>query len=147
MDIVKESNTWRDTHQQSIVITVLRVILGLLVLYKGIYFVSHWQELQSILSRSVFEFGSMALAHGIALCHLTGGLFIAAGFLTRVSCLFQIPWVLGAVLFANSPQSVFFVYPEWVLAIVILLGLCFFLFYGSGIYALDVLLKRNRFYE
>jgi putative oxidoreductase len=149
MDLIKSSEIWRIEHQQSKILAGLRVILGLVILYKGIYFVSHWRDLSSVLSQSQahFGFGSSTLAHLIALCHLCGGLFIAIGFLTRPSILFQIPLVLGAILFVNAPRSVYSVYSEWFLSVVILLGLLFFLYYGSGLYSAEVFLKRKRFYE
>ena len=126
---------------------MLRVLLGLVLLYKGIYFLSHTAEVQDVLMRSKFNFGSMAIAHYIGLVHIAGGLMIASGFLTRVAILFQLPILIGAVLFVNTQTSVFTVYSEWLLSIIVLLALLFFLFYGPGTRALDVFLKERRFYE
>jgi uncharacterized membrane protein YphA (DoxX/SURF4 family) len=64
-----------------------------------------------------------------------------------VAILFQLPFVLGAVLFVNAPRSVFHVYSEWLLSVVVLLMLIFYLYYGPGIYSLDVFLRSKRFYE
>ena len=147
MNIIRKSELWRDTHQDSKLLAGLRIILGLILIYKGIYFLSHTGEVQSVLASSNFGFGSMALAHYIGMVHVAGGVMIAAGFLTRVAVLFQLPILIGAVLFVNTETSVFTVYSEWLLSVIVLLMLIFFLFYGPGTRALDVFLKRKRFYE
>lgn len=147
MDILRRSGAWRDAHQGSLVMMALRIILGLVLMYKGIYFLLHSGEVWSVTEGSNFGFGSIALAHYIALVHLAGGFMIATGFLTRASVLFQLPILIGAVFFVNARHSVFHVYSEWLLSIVVLLALVFFLFYGPGIYSLDVYLRRKRFYE
>jgi len=119
----------------------------LLLMYKGIYFLIHADELWAIMSKSSFGFGTVALAHYIALAHLGGGFLIALGFLTRVSILFQLPILIGAVFFINAQRSVFNVYSEFLLSVVVLLLLVVFLFYGAGIYSMDVYLRKERFYE
>ena len=147
MNIIRKSEIWRVQHQNSILIAGLRILLGLVLIYKGIYFLSHNMDVQSILFASDFGFGSMALAHYIGMVHVAGGVMIAAGFLTRVAVLFQLPILIGAVLFINADPSVFAVYSEWLLSIVVLLFLLFFLYYGPGQKSLDVFLRRSRFYE
>jgi len=147
MDLVRRSEIWRAEHQESKILAGLRIILGIILLYKGIYFISHWQDVAGVISQARFGFGSMTIAHWIALCNLAGGFMIAIGFLTRVAILFQIPIVLGAVLFMNANKSVFHVYSEWLLSLVVLFMLVFFLFYGPGIYSMDVHLRSRKFYE
>jgi uncharacterized membrane protein YphA (DoxX/SURF4 family) len=147
MDIVRKSETWRDSHQNSKIIMGLRILLGLILVYKGIYFLEHNLDLQRVLSQSKFGFGSMAIAHYIALVHLAGGLMIAAGFLTRFWVALQLPILIGAIVFINNQSSVFNVYRELILSIGVLLVLLFFLFYGAGRYSLDVFLRRKMFYE
>lgn len=147
MDLIRRSETWKVEHSHSKILAGLRIVLGLLLIYKGIYFAYHTGEIQSMLSTSNFGFGAVALAHYIVMIHLAGGLMIATGFLTRVAILFQLPILLGAVLFVNADRGVFSVYSEFILSIVVLLMLLFFLYYGSGMYALETYLKRKKFYE
>src|SRR5688572_21868379 len=90
MDLIRRSESWRSEHSNSKILAGLRVVLGLLILFKGIYFIQNIDELQSMLSGSRFQFGSIALAHYIAMAHLAGGVMIASGFLTRVAILFQL---------------------------------------------------------
>jgi uncharacterized membrane protein YphA (DoxX/SURF4 family) len=147
MSFVQKAEFWRDKYQDSTFFAALRIVLGLILIYKGIYFLANTGEVQSVLAASSFSFGTMALAHYIGMVHLAGGFMIASGFLTRISILFQLPILIGAVLFVNARASVFNVYSEWLLSIIVLLMLLFFLYFGPGTRSLDVLLRRKRFYE
>ena len=147
MDLIRRSETWKIEHSHSKILAGLRIILGLLLIYKGIYFAYHTGEIQSILATSNFEFGTVAMAHYIVMIHFAGGIMIATGFLTRVAILFQLPILIGAVLFINAERGVFSIYSEYLLSVVVLLTLFFFLYYGSGMYSLETYLKRKKFYE
>jgi putative oxidoreductase len=147
MDLIRKSDTWRVEHSHSKVLAGLRIVLGLLLIYKGIYFAYNTGEIQSMLATSNFGFGTVAMAHYIVMIHFAGGVMIATGFLTRVAILFQLPILIGAILFVNAERGVFSVYSEFLLSVVVLLMLLFFLYYGSGMYALETYLKRKKFYE
>jgi putative oxidoreductase len=139
--------TWKMEHRESKVLAGLRVVLGLLLIYKGLYFIMNSDELKSALFQSRFQFGSIFIAHYIVLVHISGGLLIASGILTRVAVLFQLPILLGAVIFMNSNWGVFPVYSEFILSVIVLLMLVFYLFYGNGIYSGERFLKSERFYQ
>jgi uncharacterized membrane protein YphA (DoxX/SURF4 family) len=150
MDLTRKMDslrTWKMEHRESKIFSGLRILLGLLLIYKGFYFILHLPELQAAMFQSRFGFGSIFLAHYITLIHISGGILIAAGILTRVSALFQLPILIGAVLFMNGNWGVFPVYSEFILAVVVLLLLVFFLFYGNGNYSAERYLKRREFYQ
>ena len=76
MNLFSNLDTWSDEHHPRL-LDLIRVLLGLVILFKGIYFISHTDELQSILSNSKFPWVSFIIAHYVALAHLAGGLLIA----------------------------------------------------------------------
>lgn len=147
MDLVRRSESWKAAHRDSIIILAFRVVLGLVLVFKGISFIQNSSGIHSVLAQSLFEFGDIAIAHYIIMIHVAGGLMIAAGFLTRVAVLFQLPILIGAVFFVNASRGMFPIYSEFLIALLVLLALVFFLFYGSGIYSLQKMLKSNKYYQ
>lgn len=148
MDMVRGSETlkaWRTEHNHSKPLGILRILLGLFLMFMGIYFAQNRGELISIFSQSRFEFGAIALAHYIIMIHFAGGIMIAAGFLTRVAAWFQLPILIGAVI-VNS-QGVFGAYQNFVFSLIALLMVVFYTYFGSGMYSLGTYLKRKEFYE
>jgi putative oxidoreductase len=148
MDLIQRSEAWRAEHFESKFLGIIRFILGITLLGIGIYFIQNTGPVTSMLSAHTnWQFGAITLAHFIALFHLCGGFMLALGFLTRVSIIFQLPFVLGAVLFANAERGVFTVYSGFWLSVVCALLMIFFLYYGPGKYSLDTYLSKKRFYE
>jgi putative oxidoreductase len=126
-------------------LVLFRVILGLLLLFKGISFISHANELENMIAGSRFKIdeGSALLAAYICIAHLSGGVFIIIGLLTRIACLFQLPILIGAVLFVNSPTSVFHLQSELILSIIVLLLLIVFIIAGGGPFSIDQYIKKH----
>lgn len=134
---------WNESHQSKF-FAFLRIVLGLLILAKGIYFIQNTHELNQMLDNSRLEFGSFLLAHYIAMSHLLGGILIAIGLITRIAVVFQLPILIGAIIFVNSQSSMFAVSSELALAILVFLLLIFFLLYGSGPLSVDHFMKKNK---
>ena len=128
-------DNWSDKHHSK-TIDIVRIILGLTIFLRGLYFISHTEELQRILSESRFPWLSFALAHYVAMAHLAGGLFITIGLFTRLSAAIQIPILLGAVFLVNV-QNGFFQNSDLLFSIVVLCSLVFYFFYGSGYISAD----------
>jgi uncharacterized membrane protein YphA (DoxX/SURF4 family) len=104
----------------------LRLVTGLLLLLKGIYFVSHSQHLETIIMASDARSAVTFLVGYISFAHLFGGAFIMLGLLTRFAVILQIPILIGAMLYnltSNAFEPVANFYYR-------LLCLCFsFMFY------------------
>lgn len=82
---------------------VLRVVLGVLLLIKGIDFISNVVQLQELLSvQKNLELQISWLPLVIAWAHIFGGLFIAVGLFTRFFCLVQLPIVTAALIMSIS---------------------------------------------
>ena len=136
MNLFSNLDSWSDEHHPRL-LDYIRVLLGLVILFKGIYFISHTDELQSILSKSKFPWVSFIIAHYVALAHLAGGLLIAVGMITRVAVAFQIPVLLGAVIFINSDKGFFSQSSELAFSLMVLSLLVFYFFYGAGYLSVD----------
>ncbi|GAL83523.1 hypothetical protein MYP_750 [Sporocytophaga myxococcoides] len=141
MDLIQKAYSWKEIHRDSLIVAGLRVLLGIYLMVKGILFISDTTALQNIISTSNMEFGAVVIAHYIALMHLTGGVLIAMGTITRVAVLFQLPILIGAIIF-NARNYVITIHSELLISILVLLLLVFFLFYGSGVYSADYLLRK-----
>lgn len=141
MGIVQRMNSM--THaNQPLLILMLRVALGLLLLFKGITFLSNAGHLESMIQASRFRTVTTFLVTYITFAHLFGGTFIVIGLLTRWVVLLQIPILIGAVLFFNRDFAVFSIGSEFGLSLLVLLLLVFFLFEGGGSISMDRYLKK-----
>ena len=100
MNTVQKIERWGDVHHAKW-LDVLRIVLGVIILMKGIYFVSNIDALRGLfVQNSVYGFSglmAMALTHVVAFVHLVGGILIILGLVTRFAVVIQIPILLGAV--------------------------------------------------
>ena len=126
-------NKWAN-RRTSYVFDILRIILGLFLLYKGIFFLKHTDFIVHLLNPDLPDMARMGVGHIVILLHVTGGGLIAFGLFTRVAVLAQLPIIAGAVfvnLFyhANGIELL-----QSTLALVVM---AFFAVYGSGKHSLD----------
>lgn len=142
MNFTQRGDRYAEEHP-SIIFTALRVALGLLLLGLGIYFIQNTEAIFTMLHASTSEFLAISLAHYIALMHIVGGIMIAVGFLTRVAILFNLPIVIAALFVDSGPLGVL---TGWFLALVVLIGFLFFLFYGSGVHSFRSKVREERRY-
>lgn len=123
----------------------VRVAVGLLLLFKGISFISHARELEAMIVntnlRQIDKFAAF-LSFYITVAHLLGGVLLIVGLYTRVAAALQIPILLGAVIFVNH-RGVLSVEPEFILSAIVLVLLIVFLFHGGGAFSLDRYVKRH----
>jgi uncharacterized membrane protein YphA (DoxX/SURF4 family) len=143
MNLLHSVEKWGDTHHPKW-LDIIRVVLGIFLVFKGIDFINHMDRLTDLMGRSRF-LGSLSLgllAHYIVFAHLVGGALIAAGLLTRLACLVQIPVLIGAVFFINSSAGILAPYDVLWLSVIVLLLLVFFLIAGSGPLSVDRQMKK-----
>ena len=143
MNLTQKLDKWAYAHHPRW-IDLLRIALGITLVIKGYFYISNSDKLVEMLSHSRFEWVSFALAHYVAFAHLFGGVLITIGLLTRVAIAFQLPILLGAVIFINSKSGFFSVNSELPFSIIILMMLVFFFFYGSGTASADQAIENER---
>ncbi len=133
MNLLQKMEYWGDRHHPKW-LDIIRIVLGIFLLYKGIDFLRNTSELVSLMSnRSPFgAFTLILLGHYVTFAHIMGGLFLTIGMFTRAACLIQIPILIGAIVFINVSGDVFKPYSELFLSILVLLLLVYFLIVGNG---------------
>lgn len=140
MGTIKILNKWanRNTYYP---LDLLRIALGVFLLYKGLYFMGNTQILMELFKPFQNMVGGMILVHYVAPAHLIGGLLIIFGLLTRWAVIGQLPIIFGAVLinFIGDMNA-----NNLILSLVVLLLCVFFLFYGSGKNSADYYFKMQQ---
>jgi uncharacterized membrane protein YphA (DoxX/SURF4 family) len=143
MSVITDVEKWGNSHRPGF-LDVFRVVMGVFITYKGLYFITHMQDLELTAAGVNVWFAGAALAHYIIFAHILGGPLIVFGLFTRIACALQIPILLGAVFLVNAPRGFLSVgqHMELWLSIVVLVGLVVFMVFGAGRYSIDA--KRRR---
>lgn len=141
MRLIKKLNKWANSHAYY-PIDILRIILGVFLIYKGAFFFRNSSFLIDLLNELNFdEFTALMFSvHYVGMFHFVGGLMIVFGLLTRLALFVQLPIFIGAVTInffgvmntQNLTES----------SIVLLLSI-FFILYGSGKHSADYDLKMQ----
>ncbi len=144
MNYVQRLEQWGDTHHPKW-IDLLRIILGIFLVFKGIEFANSMSSVLNVMStQTPFDgFLLILLYHYLVFAHLLGGVLLALGILTRFACLIQIPVLIGAINFVNLSPEVVRPFSELFLSILVLLLLGYFLIIGSGPWSLDTVIEEN----
>lgn len=139
MKTVDKLNKWANA-RTNIVFDMLRIATGVFFFIKGLQFMNQTEMVMDLIKPLNNSFGLMVISHYVAMSHFAGGLLIAFGLLTRLSCLFQLPIVAGAVWinFAVAMDI-----GNLVQASAALILTAFFLVYGSGKHSVDYSMKLH----
>lgn len=128
-------------------LTLLRVLLGLVLIAKGISFFHDSSTLETMIHKrgwGIFENNAQTISVFITYANLLGGVFIATGLFTRWASLVQIPLLIGAVIF-NIQEGISFSNTELLLSAITLLLLCVFVVKGSGAISADEFFRSYTF--
>ena len=141
--IVTGVEKWGNAHRPGW-LDIFRIVLGIFITYKGIFFITHMNELEMTTSGINVYFAGVVLAHYIVFAHILGGPLIIFGLFTRIVCLIQLPILIGAIIFVNMPKG-FLSVPaaELWASILVLVGLVVFMIFGAGRYSLDARRRKE----
>jgi uncharacterized membrane protein YphA (DoxX/SURF4 family) len=120
-------------------VTLLRIALGLVIIWRGIVFIRDTSLLEVLIQHTGiggFSNNSQILAFIVSYLSLLCGLFIATGLFTKTSSIIQIPILVVAVFFVNAKnigENTF----ELILSLIVLILLVFFAIKGSGTLSAD----------
>lgn len=143
MGMLHQIDHWSATHHPRWLV-VIRVVLGVCLIIKGMAFMNNTVILESFIASSGVDTGTSWLPLTITWLHLICGLFIIIGLATRIACLIMVPILIGAVFFVNAPQGIFTADSEFGYSLAVLFLLIFFVIEGSGPVSLDRYFnKRN----
>ncbi|HEV2832613.1 MAG TPA: DoxX family membrane protein, partial [Hanamia sp.] len=101
---MREANVTERTRFQPLWISILRMILGFILAWKGIVFIRDSALLEVLIERTgigVFSKNANILSFVVSYLSLLCGLFIGSGLWTRASSIIQIPILIVAVFFVN----------------------------------------------
>lgn len=123
-------------------IELLRIMLGALLLFRGIWFAMNVGDIYTKVDEIFFVSGFVT-SHYVITVHIVGGILIIIGLLTRLAILFQIPIFIGAIFFLSGKDVLFGLDTNMEFAIQTLGLLIVFFFYGAGKWSVDQLLMRK----
>jgi putative oxidoreductase len=143
MSVITDVERWGNSHRPGF-LDLFRIALGIFITYKGLYFITHMNELENTTSGVNMWFAGAFLSHYVIFAHILGGPLIAFGLFTRIVCLLQLPILLGAVIMVNYPKGFLSLgnHMELEISLIVLAGLIVFMIFGAGRYSIDA--KRRR---
>lgn len=139
MKTIKKWNKWANSHSY-FVIDLLRVLIGVFMLYKGLSFMSK-PEYYDLFEEELNKLGGgITLVHLVVSLNVVGGIMIIVGLLTRWVILVQTPILIGAAIINITGKMEI---QNFVLALLILVMFIFFFFFGSGKHSADYYLNMQ----
>jgi len=136
MGILQSIKQWSATHHPRWLV-LPRVILGIILIIKGISFIRDAVLLRQLLSENEVNIAGPLLPILITWLHLLCGFLIIIGLFTRWACLLMVPILTVAVVFINAPQGMMAGESEFIFSFLVLVILLFFLVEGGGRLSLD----------
>jgi uncharacterized membrane protein YphA (DoxX/SURF4 family) len=127
---------WHDENRE-LAWAFLRVYVGVALFIKGVVYLLNTGDLVSLMSAHGVPFASASFAHLVAFAHMSGGLLLAFGFVTRFAAVMQMPNVLGAILFVHLREGLFRKDQSLELAALVLVVLAVFTMTGGGRWSMD----------
>lgn len=145
MNYAERIELWGDKHHPKW-LDIVRIGLGIFLLYKGFEFLSNMTTLLNIINDSLSfnAFAIVLVSHYIVFAHIMGGFLLVLGLLTRFACLIQIPILIGAIFFVNTSGDVLRPFSELWLAILTLLLLICFLVIGNGPWSFEWFVRNDK---
>ncbi len=143
MELTHKIENWADTHHP-LWLDFIRLGLGIFLFVKGLVFISDIAVLERLLIQINLDWSSFWFAHYIAFAHLVGGLLIAMGLVTRIAVLFQLPILIGAVLFVRPGLDYGSINSAWGLSVITLFLLIVFFIFDSGRWSIDHYMRTHR---
>jgi uncharacterized membrane protein YphA (DoxX/SURF4 family) len=142
MNAIQRIEQWGETHHPRY-LDIVRIALGVFLIIKGVEFANNSNTLSALVARQVSFSGFLLLllTHYIIFAHIAGGFLIAIGLLTRLSCIVQLPILVGAVFMVNWDVTEHF--GSLLLTLVVLALLVLFAVVGNGPWSLEQAFEKD----
>ena len=131
---------WTEQHHSKW-LDYLRMLLGAVLIAKGISYIIDRQEVMEMISRRDYWVIHFAVAHYVIGGSIACGILIIAGLFFRIAVLFEIPALIGSIIYIDLHKNFFEINSELAYSIIILALLVFFFFYGAGRISADFYLR------
>jgi putative oxidoreductase len=144
MSVITDVERWGDSHRPGF-LDIFRMALGVFITYKGLYFITHMNQLENTTAGINVWFAGAFISHYVIFAHILAGPLIVAGLFTRIACLLQIPILIGAVFLVNYPKGLFSLgnHMELEISLLVLVGLVVFVVFGAGKFSIDAIRRRE----
>lgn len=142
MSAIEKLEKWGEAHHSKWM-DALRIMLGLILHFKGLLFMFHTADLMRLLQLNFSSENAVILAHVLAFMHIFFGTLILIGMGTRFSCLVLIPVLFTSIIFIGIHFGTGHL-SELILSIVVLFLLVFFFIEGSGSFSVSHYMNRSR---
>lgn len=131
------------THNDA-ALDIIRSFLGVALFVRGVLFIADASRILDLISAQEMSYFLPAIALQVAAAtHLLGGLMLAAGLLTRLGALIQLPVLLGAVYISAQGGGLFLPDQSLELSVLVLVILGVLFTFGSGKLSLDNVMFRQ----
>ncbi len=117
----------------------IRIFLGSALLIRGIILLANPDAITQLSGLNEYYW---SISYVITL-HIIGGFLLAAGLVTRIAALLQIPVLFGAVFFVHLKQGLFKVEQSFELSMLVLVLLFIFFMFGGGSFSIDNYIKNK----
>ena len=127
------------------VFTVLRILLGLILLWKSIKFILNTSTAELLIQQTgvgAFSDNARILSFIVSYIGLLCGIFIFIGLMTRYMAILQVPVLIVAVFFINLKNFCSSSF-EFLLSVITLVLLILFAVKGSGRFSADEYFRRG----
>src|SRR5580700_4264369 len=122
----------------------VRVYLGFALVMKGFVYMLHHGALVATMEQAGVPLAGAGLAEAVAVAHITGGLMMTFGILTRIGAAIQIPNLLGALFFVHLREGLFTEAQALELTLLALALLCLITVVGAGRLSIDWAFTERR---
>ena len=122
---------------------LIRIYLGIGLFLKGIQFISMPMALSDLMQGSYIQLLPVIILHYIALAHLSGGLMLIFGILTRLAAIIQIPILFGATFFVHLREGILSTQQNFEFSALVLFLLIIYAFFGPGNFSVDRSLSKE----
>ena len=123
-------------------VVILRLVLGICLVYKGIDFIQNKDQLISYFEQSKTLSNFIGFIAILPWVHIIGGLLIFLGLFTRLFSLIQVPILLGAIVFVNMTESAKGAQSELPFSFLMLVLVIVFFIEGGGFMSLDNYVRK-----
>jgi len=127
-------------NQQNLAYALIRIFLGMALLIRGVTFMMNPEAITELARQNNLHMWYSYITMG----HLIGGFLLVIGLMSRIAALLQIPILMGAIFIVHAHQGLTSMQQSLELAVLVLVLLTIFLFFGSGGISVDRYINRAR---
>jgi uncharacterized membrane protein YphA (DoxX/SURF4 family) len=141
--VEKKIEQWTNQHRPKW-LDYFRIILGIVLLIKGITFVVNKEQVLQMISGNEYWIIHYIIAHYVIGGYIVCGTAIIIGLFTRLVLTFEIPALLGSIILVDMHKGLLAINSELAYSIIILVLLLFLLLFGPGKISLDYYIQMHK---